>query len=238
MLRCYMYIQPVPRGRLTDMPPTPPPSQPKDTPTLPTTTAITTTYSHTPTMHPLTIPSPNLTLLLHLLLPLLVSPAPTSNLQLPTWDDPRLASHIDAFQKAAGSNTSPFNQPSGGGISNNFPDLSDLLPAGANNKPLRWKQPLPPLAPIPTPVTAAYHGDEWYFPDDERDDADEKMVVKARGEGEWVGPRPRPTEAPARPMPKRVEELKVTVVVERPKTMSTKDAGRSTLGMEVVGRRE
>lgn len=92
-----------------------------------------------------------------------------------------------------------------------------------------------PLPPLPEPVGVANHGDEWYYPDDEAHEFVAVGVVQDRGEREAAPPRPT---GAARPMPKRVVELKGTVVVGGPRTRTGKERSRSTLRMEVPGGEE
>ncbi|KAK0750109.1 hypothetical protein B0T18DRAFT_428122 [Schizothecium vesticola] len=171
---------------------------------------------------PLTTPSILLSLALLLPIPLAVSPTPIP--AFPSWDDPKIAKHMATFQAASASNKSPFG--------NNLPDMADLVPGA-------WKTDsdgprFAPLPPLPAPFTVADHDDQWYYPD-EANGSVAVEVVEARGEREAAPPRP--TEAP-RPMPKRVVELKGTVVVGRPRTRTAKEGSRPTFRMEVSGRNE
>lgn len=164
----------------------------------------------------------SLPLFLALALPVYPAPAPS----LPSRNDARLAKHIETFQAAS----APDDIPS------NIPDMSDLLPASTPGAEIQTPR-LAPLPPLPAPATVADHGDEWYYPDDEADEAvPVRVIVKGRGEREAAGP-PRPTGA-ARPMPKRVVELKGTVVVGRPRTRTGRERSRPTLRMEVPGDEE
>lgn len=166
---------------------------------------------------PLTTPSLFLSLTRILIFPLAVSPAPS----FPSWDRPRLTKHIDNFQAASGSN--------------NIPDMSDLIQAGALGAEDQAPR-LPPLPPLLAPVDVGGNSDEWYYPEDEAGESVAVgIVVKARGEREVASPRPT---GAARPMPKRVVELKGTVVVRRPRTRTGRERSRSTLRMEMPGDEE